>query len=60
MIQPVLGPQPCDGGAKAVDDRQAARRRQQVGKTCKGALASRTEALADVSFGKRPAGCGRP
>ena len=52
MIEPALGAQPRDRRAKAVDDRQAAGCRQQVGQAREGALARRAQAGPHIGFGR--------
>jgi len=54
MLKAVFRAQAGNRGPKPVDDRQAARGRQQVGQPCESALARGTEALADIGFAERP------
>ena len=50
MIEAAFGAQPRDRGAKAVDDRQAAGCRQQIGQACEGARAGRAEARPHIGL----------
>ena len=60
VVQPVFCLQSGDGGAKAVDDRQAARGCEQVRKPGEGALACGAEAGTNIGFAQRSTGCAIP
>ncbi len=60
MRQSVFRAQSGDGGAEAIDDRQAARNSQQVRKPGKGAFAGRAQSGTHGGLSRRLAGSAAP